>query len=675
MASTNDIKKVKQRFESAWLTYRSVTGIGIGPKIVNGKTTDEAIRVYVRRKGDVPEGELIPETVEGTSTDIIEREFIPCALHSDPDVGVSIGPCRGSDTSINCGTLGAIVLDNVTNAPLALGCGHAMSCSNQGEGSEDATCYVTQPSLEDGGTCPASIIGELKKATIGNAVDCAVATIATATSSTDCYEVLNFQSLNGTGAASIGRSVYKFGRTTGVTYGTVDTVDLTIKLDFSQGQKLVTLSEQIGILVKEQQQEAAGDHLFVRRGDSGALVIDDNTHDVIGLLCGMDKSGIYGVANPIEQVMGALGVSMIGEWACLSAAETGPFADGQFVATRNPDGRLELFVVGRDGTLYHTWQIAPKKGWLGRWMPMLPPGWNVRNESVAIGHNADGRFELCFSGVGPSADTQRPYLYHTWQLEANDGWCNVIERLGWVDGMRLAVTRRNSGELKLFVLNSDGSVCFGWQTEAHERVTWNNFTQYCTNDAPPGGFTELAAEHDELGRVFLVATGINKGIYYCFQKDPEVPYKWSSWYSLRDGFGKNLIVLKNRHKKGRLEVLCIGMDGLVWHAVLKQKEWIGWDQVGDKQGKMLAVGQNADGRLEAFLIALDDDRVWHIKQSSAGKWPAKWLKLRASPEGSRLAVVDNKDGRLEVFLQGKNQGGDDGSIYHCWQWWPGGIWL
>jgi hypothetical protein len=40
----------------------------------------------------------------------------------------------------------------------------------------------------------------------------------------------------------------------------------------------------------------------------------------------------------------------------------------------SPDGRLELFVVGTDGALWHTWQATPNNGW-SRWVSHgSPPG-------------------------------------------------------------------------------------------------------------------------------------------------------------------------------------------------------------------------------------------------------------------------------------------------------------
>ncbi|MBV9357059.1 MAG: hypothetical protein JO023_16220, partial [Chloroflexi bacterium] len=81
------------------------------------------------------------------------------------------------------------------------------------------------------------------------------------------------------------------------------------------------------------------------------------------------------------------------------------------------DGRLELFVVGTDGFLYHTWQTAPNNGW-SPWYshgnggsPLLP--------SPAVAPSEDGRLEVFATGSDGA-------LYHTWQTAPNNGWS------GWV---------------------------------------------------------------------------------------------------------------------------------------------------------------------------------------------------------------------------------------------------
>ena len=74
-----EIRRIKARIEGDLLKLPGVTGVDIGEKHVGGKPTGElAIRVLVRSKtpaDTVPPGELIPHTIDGVPTDVIERDF------------------------------------------------------------------------------------------------------------------------------------------------------------------------------------------------------------------------------------------------------------------------------------------------------------------------------------------------------------------------------------------------------------------------------------------------------------------------------------------------------------------------------------------------------------------------------------------------------------------------
>lgn len=68
---------VKNRHKKTILKLPNVVGIGVGPKVINGKQTDiMSIKIYVSSK--LPEGELsssdiIPKQIEGIPTDVEEQ--------------------------------------------------------------------------------------------------------------------------------------------------------------------------------------------------------------------------------------------------------------------------------------------------------------------------------------------------------------------------------------------------------------------------------------------------------------------------------------------------------------------------------------------------------------------------------------------------------------------------
>jgi acylphosphatase len=80
------------------------------------------------------------------------------------------------------------------------------------------------------------------------------------------------------------------------------------------------------------------------------------------------------------------------------------------VAVNNADGRLEVFVMGADGGLWHIWQTAPNNGWSG-WSSLG----GVMTEGPIAGRNQDGRLEVFVKGTDGA-------LWHTWQSAPNDGW-------------------------------------------------------------------------------------------------------------------------------------------------------------------------------------------------------------------------------------------------------------
>lgn len=77
------VRAVKAEIEAQVLQRPGVTGVDTGYKVVGGRKTDQlCIRVYVKKKQDVAESELIPREIKGIPTDVIERRFV---LHSAAD--------------------------------------------------------------------------------------------------------------------------------------------------------------------------------------------------------------------------------------------------------------------------------------------------------------------------------------------------------------------------------------------------------------------------------------------------------------------------------------------------------------------------------------------------------------------------------------------------------------
>jgi hypothetical protein len=308
-----DLREAKEAVEADLLGRPGVTGVDIGYKEVGGRPTDVvAIRVLVAEKRDVPPDQAIPAEIDGHPTDVIERRFrlhvlsvddtavVPQADSGayDPLVGgLSIGPCRSPGGRVLAGTLGCVVFDVATGQPMLLSNFHVLGVDNAAAAGD----AMTQPSRLDGGTCPASVVGVLARWSLGGSVDAAVGWV---TQRGVACQVADVGALAGTAQAAVGSAVRKRGRTTRLTFGTVDTVDLTITLDYGDGIGARTLSHQVGV-----RPDTSRSPRFGGPGDSGSVVVD-GANRVVGLYFAGDDSTGYGIANPIGPVLSTLGVGL-----------------------------------------------------------------------------------------------------------------------------------------------------------------------------------------------------------------------------------------------------------------------------------------------------------------------------------------------------------------------------
>lgn len=318
------IRPVKQRVEDELLARPGVVGVDINEKVTDGKPTGElSIVVYVEAKkprkalGD----DAIPAVIDGIPTDVQEEHIeLQAAFLAVTDLGpqvdatkyatlhggVSMGPCRSvhlvppdvpaPGDYIFVGTLGAIVKDRSTHAVMALTNFH-VACVDNGWAPGNTMC---QPGRNDGGNCPTDLFGSLTRATLSEHVDGAVVSINEG-KGTDC-SIEEIGAVKGQAAASIGLAVRKRGRTTGLTYGSVTSVDASVSIPYGDGLGTHTLKNQIRIAPDTTKSAMFSDH-----GDSGSVVVD-GANKVVGLLFGGSSVATY--ANPIQFVLDELSVDL-----------------------------------------------------------------------------------------------------------------------------------------------------------------------------------------------------------------------------------------------------------------------------------------------------------------------------------------------------------------------------
>ncbi|MBD2121870.1 S8 family serine peptidase [Trichocoleus sp. FACHB-262] len=143
-----------------------------------------------------------------------------------------------------------------------------------------------------------------------------------------------------------------------------------------------------------------------------------------------------------------------------------------------------------------------------------------------------------------------------------------------------------------------------------------------------------------------------------------------SWQMSSSAKGVGQVAV-GQNADGRLEAFVIGSDNKVYQAwqTTPNGNWSNWQQLSAGIAKTITVGRNQDGRLEVFAIGTDN-KVYQAWQTTPnGNW-SNWQLLLESGSVSDLTVSQNQDGRLEVFAMGLS-----GRLQQAWQSQPNSGWV
>lgn len=319
-------KKIKEHF----FRNPDVTSVGYGFKRTAGvRTNVRCIIVGVKRKKPrtaVHINRLIPVVYRGQMTDVQEKDveafsFIARLRPCPP--GYSIG-----HTAITAGTLGAYVKKNGEGDDWwILSNNHVLAASNQGKINDT----IIQPGKADGGFSGSDRFAWLREfVTIKwdggnggggcnlfarawmklkriraieqpypNLVDAALAFPVMQTYVNRVYPTTKTIA-SGFTKFELGDTVIKMGRTTEFTEGTVDAVDVMVRVRYNGGT--ATFEDQIEI-------RAANGKEFSAGGDSGSAILDRGGTKIGGLLfAGSGGSDPVTIGNRIGNVVDLMGI-------------------------------------------------------------------------------------------------------------------------------------------------------------------------------------------------------------------------------------------------------------------------------------------------------------------------------------------------------------------------------
>ncbi len=328
-----DCRRVLRSARHGLLRKANVVAVGVGYKTVGGKRTNNLAlicSVEVKKpKGTLSADDMIPASMEGIPTDVYATGIIHAQQghterHRPAPGGVSIGHYL-----ITAGTLGCLVKKN--NIVYILSNNHVLANSNEATIGD----AILQPGAYDGGTQLNDTIAQLSEfvpvqfgatsipCPIGNAVASTLNSIAAALGSdtrlqaagtaaaaadnlVDCAiaqpinpadvvnQILEIGTISGVAEGTLGMSLKKSGRTTGLTTGSIQQIDVTANVSYGTN-KVATFVDQL----------MAG--AMSQGGDSGSAVLNDQ-NQIVGLLfAGSNNTTII---NRIQNVFQALQVTL-----------------------------------------------------------------------------------------------------------------------------------------------------------------------------------------------------------------------------------------------------------------------------------------------------------------------------------------------------------------------------
>jgi hypothetical protein len=328
-ASVRAVIAVQDQVTPDWMTQPEVLGTAVGVDLAGAPTLVAYIDRDAENAGDVIRN--LPAKINGVGvkielTDQIRAMGKPgggggnvshTATQTPPiQLGTSGGWRNDLANGYCCGgTLGSLVL--IGGQQHILSNYHVFESDIEPGGNNiiaQTGDPVVQPGLIDV-SCDANgtqtVATLVKKSSLPNSnVDCSVAKVVSGMVASN-GAILEIGAIsNQTAAAALNKAVKKSGRTTGLTRSSISGLNATIRVTYENecagGTAFTkTFTGQIVISNKGSR--------FLNSGDSGSLMVEDiaTKPRAVGLLFAGSSS--TAIANPINEVLGFLGASMVGQ--------------------------------------------------------------------------------------------------------------------------------------------------------------------------------------------------------------------------------------------------------------------------------------------------------------------------------------------------------------------------
>jgi hypothetical protein len=278
-----EFNKVREKVEKELMAIPGVLAVGVGLKETKGEIRRElCFKITVdkkKEKSKIKVKDRIPETIYGFKTDVVEKIISLPAANSKKYRPLISGCQIASSTKSGVGTLGCLAKRNSDNKIVLLTNWHVVIDNGTSIDGE----RIGQPNHN--GCCSCCASGEFATVVGGQlntTHDAAIALLhgqETDTIPEERYinEILGIGIIAGSAEPLGGETVYKYGRTTGLTKGQIINDNTSIGVDFS------TTYEGFGTITRNGVQiDAVDPHpKFIDFGDSGSVSVNEHNQVVV----------------------------------------------------------------------------------------------------------------------------------------------------------------------------------------------------------------------------------------------------------------------------------------------------------------------------------------------------------------------------------------------------------
>ncbi len=329
-------------------------------------------------------------------------------------------------------------------------------------------------------------------------------------------------------------------------------------------------------------------------------------------------------------------------WSPWEAVGDGGAQALQIAVAPFADGRLDVYMIGIDNRMWHTWQtVAPSSAtpagaWNGHWVQISDNGSFVLGTHISVVRLPSGDAELVY--VNKGSDQYNGNIFRA-QISATSGAVTSFAQVGTTANIAHKVyattpaTGPMAGKLDIFIIGLGGSngdpIWHTWQD------TNGNWQPGAPSDFRQIGVTAAAAPTLTCSRLYATS-------------NPSCADEMSV-YSRPDG--ASVVTIIDSARNVRRDVVTQGTEG-------------GFQLVGsaDNLATRIAVAPFSDGRSEVFMIGLDG-RVWHTWETTPGTWNATDFAA-AGPvaqgfTASSIAPVRLPDDHVDLYMA-------DAQNQHVW---------